>query len=64
MDGWPQGPRHLSGILRNTKGGRKGKTGKGEGGSGRDGQDTPGSGLPPQGHKVDTQRWEYVFRED
>eukprot|EP00959_Pyramimonas_sp_CCMP1952_P091459 1914645-Pyramimonas_sp.AAC.1 len=64
MDGWPQGPRHLSGALRNTKGGMKGETGKGKGGPGCDGQDTSGPGQPPQGHRVDTQRWRQVFRED
>eukprot|EP00959_Pyramimonas_sp_CCMP1952_P401180 8406287-Pyramimonas_sp.AAC.1 len=61
MDGWPQGPRHLSGVLRNTIGGRKGKAGNGRDGSGRDGQNTPG---PGQGHRVDTQRWQHVFRGD
>eukprot|EP00959_Pyramimonas_sp_CCMP1952_P375622 7867072-Pyramimonas_sp.AAC.1 len=51
MDGWPQGPRHLSGVLRNTRGGTKGQAGKGKNGPGR-------------GHRVDTQRWHQVFRED
>eukprot|EP00959_Pyramimonas_sp_CCMP1952_P373234 7816276-Pyramimonas_sp.AAC.1 len=63
MDGWPQGPRHLCGVLRNSKGG-KGKSGKGKGSVVRDGQDIPGPGADPQGHAVDDHRWETVFRED
>eukprot|EP00959_Pyramimonas_sp_CCMP1952_P087935 1839983-Pyramimonas_sp.AAC.1 len=27
MDGWPQGSRHLSGVLRNARGGTKGQPG-------------------------------------
>ncbi len=30
MDGWPQGPRHLSGVLRNTRGGTKGSPARGK----------------------------------